>query len=83
MTHEFKKITQAYLRANLRGLKSVLATVIALNGSSYRRPGVRMMINSNGEMTGAVSGGCVEKEVLKQSETVFKTGIPKIMTYDL
>ena len=82
MTHEFKKLTQAYLRANLIGLKSVIATVIALKGSSYRRPGVRMLIHSNGQMTGAVSGGCVEKEILKQSETVFKTGVPKIMTYD-
>ena len=82
MTHEFKKLTQAYLRANIIGLKSVIATVIALEGSSYRRPGVRMMIDSSGQMTGAVSGGCVEKEILKQSETVFKTGVPKIMTYD-
>ena len=33
-------------------------------------------------MTGAVSGGCVEKEILKQSHTVFKSGKAKMMTYD-
>jgi xanthine/CO dehydrogenase XdhC/CoxF family maturation factor len=82
MTHEFKKLIQTYLRANIIGLRSVMATVVALKGSSYRRPGVRMLITSDGQMTGAVSGGCVEKEILKQSATVFKTGIAKMMTYD-
>jgi len=82
MTHEFKKLIQAYLSASKIGLKSVIATVVALKGSSYRRPGVRMLLNSNGQMVGAVSGGCVEKEILKQSASVFTTGIPKMMTYD-
>lgn len=82
MTHEFKKIIAAYQNAQRIGLQSVLATVVALDGSSYRRPGVQMLIAENGQMTGAVSGGCVEKEVLKQSNSVFTTGIPKMMTYD-
>jgi len=41
-----------------------------------------MLILENGNMVGAVSGGCVEKDVLQQSQSVFKTGISKIMTYD-
>ena len=82
MTHEFKKIIQAYKKASKKGRKAVLATVVALDGSSYRRPGVRMLILDNGQMTGAVSGGCVEKEIVRQAETVFSTGISKIMTYD-
>jgi len=41
-----------------------------------------MLIMENGQMTGAVSGGCVEKEILKQSDSVFRTGDPKMMTYD-
>ncbi|NJB69869.1 xanthine/CO dehydrogenase XdhC/CoxF family maturation factor [Saonia flava] len=82
MTHELKKIVQTYIKAQDSGLKAVLATVVALEGSSYRRPGVRMLIMENGTFVGAVSGGCVEKEVFRQSESVFKTGIPKIMTYD-
>lgn len=82
MTHEFKKIVESYQKAKESGLKSVMATVVDLDGSSYRKPGVRMLIIENGEMTGAVSGGCVEKEILKQSVTVFKTGMPKVMTYD-
>ena len=82
MTHEFKKLLQGYQNAKHIGIQSVIATVVALDGSSYRRPGVRMLINENGQITGAVSGGCVEKEILKQSDSVFKTGKPKMMTYD-
>src|SRR5690606_2844239 len=42
----------------------------------------RMMIFENGDMVGAVSGGCVEKEVFHQAASVFSSGHPKIMTYD-
>ena len=82
MTHELKQIIQAYLEGEKSGVKSVLATVVALDGSSYRRPGVRMLIHENGEMVGAVSGGCVEKEVLRQATSVFEKGEAKVMTYD-
>ena len=41
-----------------------------------------MLILSDGSMIGAVSGGCVEKEIRRQAETVFSSGIPKMMTYD-
>lgn len=82
MTHEFKKIIEEGITAQNNGIATVLASVVDLDGSSYRRPGVRMLILETGKMVGAVSGGCVEKEILWQSESVFKTGIPKVMTYD-
>lgn len=82
MTHEFENILRNYRKAQKKGLTSVLATVVYLEGSSYRKPGVRMLITSDDKMTGAVSGGCVEKEVLFQSRSVFESSIPKIMTYD-
>lgn len=82
MTHEIKSIVQGYLNATHLGLECVMATVVDLDGSSYRRPGVRMLITEHGQMTGAVSGGCVEKEILKQSHSVFSSGVAKMMTYD-
>ncbi len=82
MTHEFKKIVAGFIKNKENGTKSVLATVVALDGSSYRRPGVRMLISENGLLMGAVSGGCVEKEVVFQAASVFETGMPKMMTYD-
>ncbi|MCO4820602.1 MAG: XdhC family protein [Flavobacteriaceae bacterium] len=82
MTHELKHIVEASLVAKKQGLKSVLATVVALDGSSYRKPGVRMLILENDVMIGAVSGGCVEKDILHQAQSVFETGQSKMMTYD-
>lgn len=82
MMHELKQIVNAYNQAKDLNLKSVLATVVDLDGSSYRKPGVRMLILENDKMIGAVSGGCVEKEVLRQAKTVFTDGKSKMMTYD-
>ncbi|NND78445.1 MAG: XdhC family protein [Maribacter sp.] len=82
MTHELKSILAAYGVAKENKMKTVLATVVALEGSSYRRPGVRMLIREDGLATGAVSGGCVEKEVIHQAQSVFDDGISKMMTYD-
>ncbi|MBC2840559.1 XdhC family protein [Robiginitalea sp. SC105] len=82
MTHEVIHIVEAYRKAREIGQQSVLATVVDLDGSSYRRPGVRMLLLENGAAFGAVSGGCVEKEVHRQAREVFETGIPRMMTYD-
>lgn len=82
MTHELKRIVRAYETALTKGKQVVLATVVHVEGSSYRRPGVQMLIDEDGHMTGAVSGGCVEKEVNRQAQEVFETGVPRVMTYD-
>ena len=82
MTHELKQIVAGYRNASGKAGKAVLATVVALQGSSYRRPGVRMLIFEDGTTLGAVSGGCVEREVCQQSTSVFLTGSAKMITYD-
>jgi len=82
MTHEIKDIVEAYQKAKEKGLKTVLASVVDLKGSSYRKPGVRMLILEDDSMIGAVSGGCVEKDILRQSQSVFKSGVSKMMHYD-
>lgn len=82
MTHEIKLLFQTIKTWQLQGKKSVLISVVALEGSSYRRPGVRMVIGEDGVSVGAVSGGCVEKEIDRQAQSVFQSGIAKIMTYD-
>ena len=81
MTNELKDIID-YVTNDSNQNKFVLATVVHLEGSSYRKPGVRMLINNNGISFGNVSGGCVEKEVIRQSQSVFKSEIPKIIKYD-
>jgi len=82
MTHEIKLIFETIKTWQLLGKKSVLVSVVALEGSSYRRPGVRMIINEDGVSVGAVSGGCIEKEIEHQAQSVFQSGKAKMMTYD-
>ena len=49
MTHEFKKIIETYAIVQKAGQKTVLATVISVEGSSYRREGARMLVLENGK----------------------------------
>lgn len=82
MIHELKEIiTQAVINQQ-KGLKNVLATVVFLDGSSYRKPGVRMLISEDLNSVGAVSGGCVEKEIIYRAKPIFFDGKPKVITYD-
>jgi xanthine/CO dehydrogenase XdhC/CoxF family maturation factor len=76
-----KIINQARINQQIEN-KCVLATVVHLEGSSYRKPGVRMLISENGDMTGAVSGGCVENEIKRRASSVFIDGKPKVISYD-
>ncbi|MEQ8360138.1 MAG: XdhC family protein [Cytophagales bacterium] len=82
MTQEFKKILIHAIEADKNGLSCLVASLVALDGSSYRKPGVRMLIREDGKMIGALSGGCVEKEVLKQAQELFEKGSSKIIRYD-
>ena len=82
MLHELKDIIRSAKIAQSLGIKTALASVVSLDGSSYRRPGVRMSIQENGKMIGAVSGGCVEKEIIRQSQRVFETNTSTLMEYD-
>ena len=82
MTHELEQILNAALIARKKGQDCVFVSLVHLKGSSYRKPGVRMLIKSNNEMVGAVSGGCVEKEIMRQAQSVFESKEPKMMVYD-
>jgi xanthine dehydrogenase accessory factor len=82
MIHELKKIIYQAIINQEKGLKNVLASVVYLEGSSYRKPGVRMLISSDGKTIGAVSGGCVEKEIIHRATTVFANNKTKVITYD-
>jgi xanthine/CO dehydrogenase XdhC/CoxF family maturation factor len=49
------------------GAEYVLATVVAVEGSNYRRPGARMLLAQDGRRAGTVSGGCLEAEVARRA----------------
>lgn len=64
------------------GERAILATVVDVAGSGYRRPGARMLIDENGYSVGTVSGGCLEADVLERAKKVLQTGESTVITYD-
>jgi xanthine dehydrogenase accessory factor len=60
----------------------VLATLVTARGSSYRRPGARMLIAPDGEAVGSLSGGCLEAEVVQRANEVARSWVPSRMVFD-
>jgi xanthine/CO dehydrogenase XdhC/CoxF family maturation factor len=79
---EIQAIIQAYEEAQLQGKQTALATVVHVQGSSYRRPGARMLITVDGQLTGAISGGCLEGDALRKALLVMARQQPMLVTYD-
>lgn len=61
---------------------AALATLVSAVGSSYRRPGARMLLTGDGQRLGSISGGCLEEDVLIRAGKVLASGRPETVTYD-
>lgn len=59
-----------------------LATVVRVEGSSYRRTGARMLIMDDGIWVGGISGGCLEGDALKRAQLAIRKSMPTLITYD-
>jgi xanthine/CO dehydrogenase XdhC/CoxF family maturation factor len=79
---ERKEIVKAYDAAVRSGKNVALASVVNLEGSSYRRPGARMLVNDEGELTGAISGGCLEGDALRKAMYALSQQKSMLVTYD-
>jgi xanthine dehydrogenase accessory factor len=66
-----------------RGDGVALATVIDVKRSAPRPPGAKMAVNSRGEVSGAVSGGCVEGAVVAVAEDVLRGGEPRLLHFGI
>ncbi|WP_416867148.1 MAG: XdhC family protein [Imperialibacter sp.] len=79
---EAKSIIEAYRKVNFSTQKAALATVMRVHGSSYRRPGARMLMTDDGRWTGAISGGCLEGDALRKARQAILNNRPSLVTYD-
>jgi xanthine/CO dehydrogenase XdhC/CoxF family maturation factor len=79
---ELQSIVAAFREAGLRGERAAMATIIGVEGSAYRRPGARMLMTESGRTTGAISGGCLERDVCVRAAQVMKTRVAQIIEYD-
>ena len=77
--------TENDIRESLRGLgtAATVATVAAVDGSAYRRPGAKMLVTADGVATGAVTAGCLEPSVVETCDSVRRSGQPRTERFDL
>lgn len=79
---EIKAIVKAYEEIDRSLLRVALATVVRVEGSSYRRTGARMLVLENGTWVGGISGGCLEGDALKRARLAINNAKASLITYD-
>jgi xanthine/CO dehydrogenase XdhC/CoxF family maturation factor len=65
------------------GRAVALGVLVDTAGSTYRKPGALMLIASNGDSAGLLSGGCLEGDLGEYARAVIDTGKPRLVTYDM
>ena len=79
---EIKQIVEAYQKIDFSQNRAALATVVRVEGSSYRRTGARMLVMESGEWIGGISGGCLEGDALKKARLAMSQNKATLITYD-
>ena len=79
---ELQRLLIAYDGHRAAGRPCALATVVDLAGSAYRRPGARMLVTADGQLTGAISGGCLEGDARRRARQCIQRQQPTVVTYD-
>ena len=80
--NELQSVCRAAADLARLGEPALLATVVRVAGSTYRRPGARMLITPAGRRVGCVSGGCLEADVARRGWQLTESGRPALITYD-
>jgi len=79
---EIKAIIAAYDSIDRETTRAALATVVRVEGSSYRRTGARMLVMDDGVWVGGISGGCLEGDALKRARLAIAKSAATLITYD-
>ena len=79
---ELRDILTGWHALAARGERGVLASVVFASGSTYRRPGARLLVMPDDEMIGLLSGGCLEGDLLEHAVRVRHQGRPERVHYD-
>ena len=72
-----------FQRERTAGRPMVLAVLAETLGSTYRKPGALLLIDSRGEYAGLLSGGCLEGDLAERAREVIRSGRAQRVTYDL
>jgi xanthine dehydrogenase accessory factor len=80
---ELTSVLAAIESLSARGERLGLATIISVRGSTYRRPGARLLVPENGEPIGNISGGCLEGDVADVARIVMRERVARVVAFDL
>jgi xanthine dehydrogenase accessory factor len=80
---ELQEILQAFEALRPAGGKALLATIVKVKGSTYRRPGARMLVRQDGSTVGAISSGCLEADVAERAKKVLESSEAVTVVYDM
>ena len=80
---ELTDVLSAIESLSARGERLALATIVAVSGSTYRRPGARLLVPEEGDLVGNISGGCLENDVADVARIVMREGTARIVSFDL
>ena len=80
---EITDVLAAIESLSAHGERMALATVVAVRGSTYRRPGARLLVPEHGAPVGNISGGCLEGDVADVARIVMDEGTPRLASWDL
>jgi xanthine dehydrogenase accessory factor len=80
--NELANIVDTWFSLSCENQDAVLATVVHVKGSAYRRPGARMLLVPDGRRLGTISGGCLEGEISRKAWWFTAEGIPVVRVYD-
>jgi xanthine dehydrogenase accessory factor len=59
-----------------------LATLVQTKGSTYRKPGARLLVDSDGGTLGVLSGGCLEEDIARHGQMVIDNASPMLLSFD-
>jgi xanthine dehydrogenase accessory factor len=59
-----------------------LSTLVQTEGSTYRKPGARLLVDSDGGTLGALSGGCLEEEIAGHGQKLIDDASPVLLSFD-
>ncbi|WP_324671302.1 XdhC/CoxI family protein [Hymenobacter sp. GOD-10R] len=79
---ELQHLLAAYDAHRAAGRACALATVVHVEGSAYRSPGARMLVTEDGQLTGAISGGCLEGDARRRAYQAIQRRRPTVVIYD-
>ncbi len=79
---ETAEILARAARLREAGRRAAVATVVRIEGSAYRRPGARFLVEEDGRTTGGVSGGCLEADVREAALRALRDREARLLHYE-